>query len=274
MDKYLMNLHRFTLGFLLLAAIVVTACKKSSPTASAAADTLSAAGGDAQQGIVAQQLQSPLIVQVNDASGNAVAGVAVTWAITAGGGSLSSATTTSDANGRAEVLWTAGTAAGSASATASIDGGATVTFHATLVADLPASLMKVSGDNQIGPDGAALSPFVVEAVDQYWEPRGRGADHVDGQRRRCTQRHGDDDGRQRDGPGCPDDRPGAGGIQRLERAPTGSRRSSFSPQVSSRGMRGNADGPAAESAAGPSGYRYLASYGRGCLLRIISDLRV
>ena len=50
----------------------------------------------------------PLIVAVTDQYGNPVPAVAVTWAVTAGGGSLASASTTTDAFGQATNTWTLG----------------------------------------------------------------------------------------------------------------------------------------------------------------------
>ena len=65
--------------------------------------------GDAQQGAPGSTLPNPLSVRVVDAGGNPKPGVAVTFAVTSGGGSLSSTAATTDANGVATSgSWTLG----------------------------------------------------------------------------------------------------------------------------------------------------------------------
>src|SRR5437867_8893311 len=84
--------------------------------------------GGGQTGIAGSALASPLIVRVADAAGTAVPGVSVSWTVTVGGGSLSAASTTTDASGRGQVSWTLGRTAGSNTVTASMNGLAPVTF--------------------------------------------------------------------------------------------------------------------------------------------------
>jgi hypothetical protein len=65
--------------------------------------------GDAQQGAPGSTLPNPLSVRVVDAGGNPKPGIAVTFAVTSGGGSLSSTAATTDANGVATSgSWTLG----------------------------------------------------------------------------------------------------------------------------------------------------------------------
>jgi len=87
--------------------------------------------GDAQTGTAGQALADPLRVAVTD-GGVAQNGVTVTWATT-NGGSLSPATSTTDANGLAVTMWTLGAGGGAQTATASVTGasGSPVTFTAT-----------------------------------------------------------------------------------------------------------------------------------------------
>ncbi|MBI2408413.1 MAG: hypothetical protein HYV19_08965 [Gemmatimonadetes bacterium] len=85
-----------------------------------AGDAVTAAAGS----IVAVQ------VRVKDSNGVALAGRSVTFAVAAGGGSVSSATVTTDVNGLASVNWTLGAVAGPNSLTATVS-GRTVTFTAT-----------------------------------------------------------------------------------------------------------------------------------------------
>ena len=60
--------------------------------------SLEKVAGDGQEGPASTQLAEPLVVSVADEDGAAMAGVVVSFAITAGEGSLSSATATTDAN--------------------------------------------------------------------------------------------------------------------------------------------------------------------------------
>ena len=125
--------RRFS-GFAGLAiAAALTACSSDgSGGLSALAVAKSAtSSGDAQAGTAGQALVSPLRVVVTE--GDVVQdGVTVTWATT-GGGSLSPATSTTDASGIAVTTWTLGAGGGAQTATASVPGanGSPVTFTAT-----------------------------------------------------------------------------------------------------------------------------------------------
>ena len=66
--------------------------------------------GDDQTGTAGSRLSDPFIVEVRDQNDVAFAGVPVTFSVTAGGGSLSTTTDTTDANGRASTRLTLGTA--------------------------------------------------------------------------------------------------------------------------------------------------------------------
>ena len=70
----------------LLPAVMTCGGDSTGPSVPAA---VSRAGGDGQSAAVGQALSSPLVVKVVDASGSAVQGVAVTWAVASGGGSFS-----------------------------------------------------------------------------------------------------------------------------------------------------------------------------------------
>lgn len=126
--------------------------------------------GDGQTGVTGTALVAPFIVRVRDAQGGAVSGEDVTWAVTAGGGSVSAASTQTNSQGQASVILTLGPAAGANTVTASAAGltGSPVTFNATATAPpTPSEILLVSGDNQNGKTLEQLSsPFVVQVVDQ------------------------------------------------------------------------------------------------------------
>lgn len=89
--------------------------------------------GDGQSGWAGSPLPQPYAVTVQDQFNNPVAGVTVTWAVTAGGGSLSSPSSVTAASGAATVVHTLGNTTAAQSATASVAGltGSPVTFTAT-----------------------------------------------------------------------------------------------------------------------------------------------
>ncbi len=98
-----------------------------------AASALNKTGGDGQVGFSGSALAQPLAVRIVDAGGTGVAGVAVNWAVATGGGTLSAATTTTDAAGDASVTWTLGAAAGGQSVNVT-GAGFNRTFSATAIA--------------------------------------------------------------------------------------------------------------------------------------------
>lgn len=91
--------------------------------------------GNAQTGLVGEPLPEPLIVAVRDQYGNAPTSVTVSWAVTAGGGTVSAATVATDAAGEGLVTWTLGPAEGadnnSVQASAAGLAGSPTTFVAT-----------------------------------------------------------------------------------------------------------------------------------------------
>lgn len=110
-----------------------------------------------QQGIAGQAAGSSPAVVVRDALGNPVAGVAVTFAVTAGSGVLQGAQQLTNANGTAAVTsWTFGTVAGGNTVVASSTGLSSVTFTATTTG-LPALIVAFGGNNQAAVAGTAVT---------------------------------------------------------------------------------------------------------------------
>ena len=73
---------------------------------------LTIVSGDGQEGTVGEPLVKPFVVSVLDQNGSAFAGAVVSFSVTAGGGTLSSTTATTDANGRARSTLTLGSRPG------------------------------------------------------------------------------------------------------------------------------------------------------------------
>ena len=87
--------------------------------------------GDTQQGTPGAALAQPFVVEVRDTDSVAFAGVPMTFAITAGGGTLSVTSIMTSANGRAQSTLTLGSSAGTNTVRASVQGiSQTETFTA------------------------------------------------------------------------------------------------------------------------------------------------
>ncbi|HEX8450487.1 MAG TPA: Ig-like domain-containing protein [Longimicrobium sp.] len=167
-------MHRYLLSGVVLLAM---ACGDGSPTATEEGSKprqpaqVTAVSGQNQEGTVGAKLASPLVVKVTTGRGEAVAGSAVVWTVTAGGGSLSSYATTTDAEGLAQVEWTVGTIAELNTASATVAGLAPATFTVTPKAGAVVKVEKVSGDAQTGVAGSPLpTQLVVRATDMYGNP--------------------------------------------------------------------------------------------------------
>ncbi len=122
--------------------------------------------GNGQSATVGTAVSIAPSVIVKDAYGNAVSGVAVTFAIGSGGGSLSGGSTTTNSSGIATVgSWTLGQTAGSNTLTATSTGltGSPVTFTATGTAGTPTQIAVNAGNGQSATVGTAVSiaPSVI-----------------------------------------------------------------------------------------------------------------
>jgi hypothetical protein len=91
--------------------------------------------GDQQQAAVSQEVADSLVVQVVDTAGQGVADRTVTWNVSAGGGRVDPATSTTDANGFAWSRWTLGPDAGDNTVTAAVSGAGFATFTAVATSD-------------------------------------------------------------------------------------------------------------------------------------------
>ena len=106
------------------ATAVITATGMAGAATSAAKFS-----GDAQS-VASGSASAPLIVKVTDRYGNGVAGIHVAWVVT-GGGTLSAASTTTDASGLSQVTLTLGTTPGPYTIQATAAALTAVSFHLT-----------------------------------------------------------------------------------------------------------------------------------------------
>jgi len=136
-------------GLLMLAACGTESV--NGPSAAPAAIKIGT--GNNQTGSVGAILALPLSVTVTAADGKAVSNATVSWDVTPGSGSTSSADSRTDGNGNASVTWTLGANAGIARLTAQVGGVNPVAFTATanpgavsVVVALPDTLSLGVGD--------------------------------------------------------------------------------------------------------------------------------
>src|SRR5262245_50211437 len=138
------------LGCIVLAAI---ACRDSTgPVDSEGKGTrLAAASSTRISGMVGAPVGEVPAVIVRDRSGRTVAGVAVTFTVRSGGGSLKNRRVLSSSDGIARLVeWTMGNAPGVNAIAATNASGDTIVFTADAVAGPPFYLRNVDGDEQIG----------------------------------------------------------------------------------------------------------------------------
>ena len=133
--------------------------------------------GDEQGGRAGERLAEPLVVFVSDEDGAAMAGVAVTFAVTAGGGTMSATTDTTNANGRTRIFLTLGSEQETNTVTATVAGLEPVTFTATGQEASLASLFDafMSGKLVALPDSPQLAqnapnPFNSQTMLAYFLP--------------------------------------------------------------------------------------------------------
>ena len=140
-----------------LAPLIFTALTRAVPT------TLTKAAGDDQQGPAGSPLPEALVVSLLDQGGVPMAGTEVSFAVTAGGGTLSATTATTGARGRAATTLTPGRAPGANRVQVTVAGLAPVTFTALGIA-IPTTLTKLSGDEQAAEPGAQLAEALEVSV--------------------------------------------------------------------------------------------------------------
>jgi len=120
---------RFT-GLATLAVVALCACGGDGGGGGPQASSIALSAGDNQVAAAGAALPESLAVIVRDNAGAALPGVAVTWSVTAGGGTVSPTTRTSDAGGIAKTRRTLGPNAGTQTARATVASLAPVNFSA------------------------------------------------------------------------------------------------------------------------------------------------
>ena len=140
----------------------------TSPTGSTSPNAYTISADSATDGdTVTVATVIPVRVHVTQ-NGAVAASIPVAWAVTAGKGAVSSASTATDTNGMATVNWTVGDTAGVNSLTASID-GASVSIVATTVGGAASALVKVSPDSQAVVAGGTVM-LNAQTIDRFGNP--------------------------------------------------------------------------------------------------------
>ena len=154
--KRLHLVHRLVAPLPLLAALACggddlvfpTEGTDEAPSSSSPA-RLAIYGGDDQVGTPGLPLSRPVVVRLVDQAGDGIGRQPVTWLVSAGGGSVTPQTPTTDDQGFAAANWTLGSQGGN-SLEAVVIGVGTVTFTATL----DSSGSDGGGDDGSGDDGS------------------------------------------------------------------------------------------------------------------------
>ena len=106
--------------------------------------------GDNQNGASFAPLSNPYVVEAQDANGSVLAGISVTFAVTAGGGTLSTTATRTDANGRAQSTLTLGPNLGTNTVEVSAAGiESKITFYAISDTELSPMIADVNNDSVV-----------------------------------------------------------------------------------------------------------------------------
>ena len=166
-----LNMVAATVEGLALVTFTATAAEQATP------HRLTKACGDGQEGTAGALLAAPLVVLVVNEDGAAIAGVVVSFSVTAGGGTLSSVTATTDANGRAATRLTLGSDPRLNTVEATVaELDRVVTFTAT-GQEPPVSLLDLFGGGKLValPDRPQLAqnapnPFNSQTVLSYFLP--------------------------------------------------------------------------------------------------------
>ena len=156
----------FAFGVILLIgiSIFISSCeKKDPPVPDPEASSIQSASGNSQSAEVGQVLANPVEVVVKDKDGKVFSGTTVSFAVTEG--SVSPTTAKTDASGKAKTSWTLGPTEGTQSLIVTAfkaDGttkltGSPITFTATATQKKATSIELVSGEDQTADAGTVLA---------------------------------------------------------------------------------------------------------------------
>lgn len=163
--------------FLCVAAVGAFASCDNGPTGPRPPAQVSVESGGDQSGPAGAALPAPVVVRVLDARGRAASGIETRFLVVSGGGSVTPAVDTTDAEGRASTTWTLGSVAADSQRlevqvinrlTGAV--AATVRVQATASTGPAASLAAVGPTTRTGAPGAAVDSLRVRVADALGNP--------------------------------------------------------------------------------------------------------
>ena len=169
--------RRFPIS-LLLAAIAVASlrCSSDSSDPGGQPDSVQEVSGNGQVGLINETLAQPLVVRVEDESGNPLEGVTIQWTI-GGGGSLNPLQFVTGTDGVASVERTLGGVAGEQTTTATVEGLPPVVFTSTAEAGSIPQLLIANQPSATAVSGEPLAEQpVIQLEDGTGQPGGAGVE--------------------------------------------------------------------------------------------------
>jgi len=135
-------------------------------TAARSGDSMSVNAGDNQSAVAGTAVPVQPSVRVVDALGNPVSGLTVNFAVTSGGGSVTSASDVTGDDGVAEVGWTLGSTPGTNNLQASCAGitGSPLTFKATGTSGPAVKIAATAGTGQSAVAGSTVAVVPTPAA--------------------------------------------------------------------------------------------------------------
>ena len=135
---------------------------------------LSKVSGDNQSSLSGAILAAPFVVEVRAENGSALEGISVTFAVTAGGGTLSVTRATTDKNGAAQSILTLGQNPGTnvvSVSAAGIEGMVTFTAMVEAAVDLPDTNLRAAIETVLGKaKGDSITPSEMAALTRLEAP--------------------------------------------------------------------------------------------------------
>jgi hypothetical protein len=147
---------------------VLFAAAVAMPAGATTTNTITSVSGSSQTQTVGTALANPFVVQVSDSTGAPVSGMTIKWSVQSGGGSLATASSTTDSTGQTSNTLTLGTVKGTNKVVATTPTGGNTLFGATGTAGAAVAIGLSSGNNQSATVGTALpNNLAVAITDQY-----------------------------------------------------------------------------------------------------------
>ena len=160
-----MNVARITRAGFAALVVVLAACGSDGTTDPNTPAAIARVSADSQKVSVGVPMAQPLVVVVTGGGGSPLANAEVLWNVLDGGGTFNDSSVTTDAEGHAQVTYTAGTKPGRAHVMAAI-GSLSSTFTLELVVGPAVGLQKFGSDNPAAIVGSTLS-LSVKLVDAF-----------------------------------------------------------------------------------------------------------